>query len=59
MTQEAAIEVIKIMPHDFNINELIERLVVIQKIDEAEKDVEEGKVYTHSEMLNMIAEWKK
>ena len=59
MTQEKAIETVKSMPHDFNIDELIERLIVIEKIEEAEKDVKEGRVHTHSDVKKLFDEWKK
>ena len=59
MTKKAAIDAINDMPKDFNVDELIERLLVIEKIDEAEKDIEEGKVHTHSQVMKMVEEWKK
>ncbi len=59
MTQEIAIEQIKKMPHEFKIDELMERLLIIEKIDEAEKDIAEGRVISHSEMKKSIEEWKR
>ncbi len=59
MTQEKAIETIKTMPHDFNVDELIDRLIVIEKIEEAEKDIAEGKIVPNSEMQKRFEEWKK
>ena len=55
----SSMEAIGNMPKNFNVDELIERLIVIEKIEEAENDVKEGRVYSHSEVLNMIEEWKK
>ena len=59
MTQERAIETIKSMPNDFNVDELIERLIVIEKIEEAEKEIESGNTFTHSQVQKMFEEWKK
>ncbi len=59
MTQEVAIEMIKSMPHDFNVDDLVEKLNVIEKIEEAEKDIAEGKIIPHSEMQRLFEEWKK
>ncbi len=59
MTQERAIETVKSMPHNFNVDELVERLIVLGKIEEAEKDVEEGRVIPHSEAKKMFDEWMK
>ena len=59
MTHETVIETVKNMPKEFNLYELVERLAVIEKIDEAQKDVAAGRIYTHSQMLKMVEEWKK
>jgi len=59
MTKEKALQAIKEMPQDFNLDELIERLIVIEKIDSSIQQVEEGKIVYHSEVKKKIDEWKK
>ncbi len=59
MTKEKALEAVKQMPQDFNLDELIEKLIVIEKIDEGIKQVEEGDVVYHSDVKKKIEEWKK
>jgi predicted transcriptional regulator len=59
MTQEIALVAIKNMPHDFNIDELMERLIVLEKLEEAERDVEAGRVISHSEVQKLFEEWTK
>lgn len=58
MTKEKALEAIKGMPQDFELDQLIEKLIVIEKIDMAIKQVEEGDVIYHSEVKKKIEEWK-
>ncbi len=58
LTQETAIKAVKSMLPEFDVYELIDKLIVIQKIDEAEKDVE-GRTIPLDEVKKMIAEWKK
>ena len=59
MTQARVIEIVKEMPNDFNVDELIERLVILEKIEEAEDDIKAGRTHTHTEVINAFEEWKK
>ncbi|HYD21066.1 MAG TPA: hypothetical protein VEB40_06285 [Flavipsychrobacter sp.] len=59
MRKDKVIEVIKDMPQDFELDALFERLVVIEKLEEAARQVEEGKVVYHSEAKKRADEWKK
>lgn len=58
MNKEKALEAVKKMPDDFALDELIEKLIVIDKIDHAAKQVEEGDVVYHFEVRKKIDEWK-
>jgi hypothetical protein len=59
MTKEKALEVIQEMPQDFNLDALFEKLVVVEKLEEAAQQVAEGKVVYHSEARKKAEEWKK
>lgn len=59
MNKEKAIDAINKMPEDFNLDELIERLIVIEKLDVAAQQVKEGEVVYHSEVRKKIDEWKR
>lgn len=59
MTREKTLEAIKDMPAEFSLDELVERLALIEKIEKAIKEVEEGKGIPHAEVKRMIAEWGK
>jgi hypothetical protein len=59
MTKERVIEAVKDMPQDFELDALFEKLIVIEKLGEAAKQFEEGKVVYHSEAKKRAEEWKK
>lgn len=50
---------LKTLPSEFSIDELIERLVIIEKIEQGEKDISEGKYKTHEEVGKIISQWSK
>ncbi|WP_305952538.1 hypothetical protein [Emticicia oligotrophica] len=47
------------MPENATIDDVIERLIYLQKIDEALVDVEKGNFYTHEEMKEYTKKWLK
>ena len=58
-TREKIIESIKAMPEDNfeDIDVLLERIVVFDKIERGLKDVEDGNVVSNEEMKNVIDTW--
>ncbi len=59
MTKETVLQALKNMPQDFHLDELFEKLIVIDKIEKGMKEIEEGKGIPHSEVKKMIESWKK
>jgi predicted transcriptional regulator len=59
MTKEKVMAAVEKMPLDFNLDELIEKLIIIEKIDQGLKEIDEGKGIPHSEVKKRIDEWKK
>jgi hypothetical protein len=47
------------LPEEFELDELIERLLLIQKVEKGEKDISEGRTYSHEEVEKMISKWSK
>lgn len=45
------------MPEDFSIDELIERLILIEKIESGNKQSENGEVLSEDELENEIGRW--
>ena len=61
ITKEKIIEAIKAMPEDKfeDIDILLERLVILEKVDKGLKDIEEGNIISHEDMKNKIDSWFK
>jgi predicted CopG family antitoxin len=47
------------MPENASIDDVIERLIYLQKIDEALLDVQNGNVHSHQEMKEYVKKWSK
>lgn len=59
MKKSELIETLQEFPEDFSIEDLIEKLVVLQKIEIAQQKVEKGKVYSETEARRKLAQWLK
>lgn len=59
MTKATVISAINELPKDFSLNQLIERLLVIEKIDTALAEVKNGDFVAHSEVKKMVSKWSK
>jgi hypothetical protein len=59
LTKKKIIESIKAMPEDNfeDIDVLLERIVLLEKIEEAEKAIKEGRVYTQKEAMQKMKKW--
>ncbi len=49
MKKSQVLEFLQAMPDEFPMDELIEKLIVLQKIEEGQKQVRAGQVYTEEE----------
>ena len=61
LTKEKLIESIKAMPEDKfeDIDILLERIVNLEKIERGLKDIEDGNVFSHEEVGEIIKTWFK
>lgn len=59
MEKSKAIDIISQMPETFHVEDLIERLVFIAKVEEGLKDIEEGNVVEHAEVFKQVSGWSK
>jgi len=59
LLKKQIIETIEKMPTDATTEDLIERIIFIQKIEEGIKDVEFNNVVNESEVDNLIEKWSK
>jgi predicted transcriptional regulator len=53
------LETLQAMPDEFPVDELIEKLIVLQNIEEGQKQVRAGQVYTEEEAKKKLEKWLK
>jgi predicted transcriptional regulator len=59
MRKTQIIETVSAMPDEISIDEIIERLVILEKIEKGQKDISEGKVYTEDQAKERLQKWLK
>ncbi|REG92024.1 hypothetical protein [Algoriphagus antarcticus] len=57
MKKDKAIQVLNEMPCEFDIEELIERLIFIEKVEEGLDQIKEGKVNSHESFKDISQKW--
>ena len=59
MKKSTVIHTLNELPQKFDLDEFLERLIVIQKIDEGLEDAKIGKTISHNKVKKMVAKWNK
>lgn len=59
MTQQLVLETLKKMPEQFDVEELIERLIFIDKVEEGLEDSKNGKVVSLDIAKEQLGKWLK
>ncbi len=54
ITKDKAIEVIKSLPEEFSIKELMDRLILLKKIETGLRQAERGETFTTDQAKKMI-----
>ena len=57
MQREKLLSVIQELPDEVDVDALTERLYLLQKIDDAEKEIAAGKGIPHDEVRRRLAKW--
>jgi len=57
MKREKALETIKDFPTEFEVEELIEKLIFIDKVEKGLNQVKEGKTVSHEEAVRRLRKW--
>jgi predicted transcriptional regulator len=57
MKKEIVFESISKLPDEFSIEEIIERLIIIEKIEKGQQQIKEGKVNTQEEAKAKLGKW--
>ncbi|MBO0929592.1 hypothetical protein [Fibrella aquatilis] len=59
MTKEAVQKVVDTLPDEVTIDDIVERLILIQSFDEGRKQYEAGQFVTHDEVGKRLDKWLK
>jgi predicted transcriptional regulator len=57
LTKEKVKKTIDRLPDSFTVDQIVEELVVLDKIEKGLKDVEEGKVYSTQQVKDQLKKW--
>ncbi len=57
MKREKALETVKEFPQEFNLEDLIERLVFVEKVEKGLQQLNEGKTVAHDQVKEVARKW--
>jgi predicted transcriptional regulator len=57
MKKDKVLQTIKELPSEFELEELIEKLIFIEKVEQGIKEANEGKTITHEQIKADIKKW--
>lgn len=57
MKRDKVIETVKELPTEFELEELMERLIFIEKVEEGLKQLEKGQTKTHEQVKELVKKW--
>ncbi|HEV7350730.1 hypothetical protein [Telluribacter sp.] len=58
MRKEKVLEAVNELPAEFELEELIERLLFIEKVEKGMEQLNKGQTYTHEEVKQTIKTWR-
>ena len=59
MTKSALTDALSELPDEFSIDELIERLLLIEKVENGRRQYQQGKILSSDEVRKRMSEWAK
>jgi predicted transcriptional regulator len=59
MQKSTIIHTLNELPSKFNLDDFLEKLIVIEKIDEGMEEAKTGKTISHDKVKKMVAKWHK
>lgn len=59
MKKATVISALNELPKEFKLDELLERLLVMEKIDEGLKEAKSGKTVSHDRVKKLVSKWPK
>ena len=59
LTKEKVRKTIDRLPESFTVDQIVEELVILNKIEEGLKDIDEGNVFTRNQVKQELKTWLK
>ena len=59
MKKSTVINTLNELPKNFDLDDFLERLIVIEKIDEGMEEAKTGKTISHDKVKKVVAKWYK
>jgi len=59
MQKSTIIHTLNELPSKFNLDDFLEKLIIIEKIDEGMEEAKTGKTISHDKVKKMVAKWHK
>ena len=59
MKKTQLLETIQDMPEEFSVDELMERLLILQKIEEGQEQIKSGRFYNEEDAKEKLGKWLK
>lgn len=59
MKKQSLVQAIKELPSEFNLDDLMEKLVVLEKIEMGLSDVHNGRTISHEKVKKEVKKWLK
>ena len=57
MERDKVLDTIKELPEEFELEDLIEKLIFVEKIEQGLKELDEGKTVSHEEVKEIASKW--
>ncbi|EKB49306.1 MULTISPECIES: hypothetical protein [Cyclobacteriaceae] len=59
ITKEKVLETLKTMPNEFSIDDLMDKLILLNKVQVGMEQAKKGDSYTSDQAKKLIKEWSK
>lgn len=57
MKKDKLMQTVNELPQEFDLEELMEKLIFVEKVESGLKQLSEGKVASHDEVKEMLKKW--
>jgi hypothetical protein len=57
MKRDKVIEAVKELPQEFDLEELMEKLIFVEKVEQGLQQLDQGKTTAHAEVKEAVKKW--